>query len=139
MSYYLGEPGGVPKDPEPGADRRKFKRRYIQFAAHYRFNAEGVLSDWKTSSVGNISAGGLFMIFGEDLHVGREIELELDIPDTGRIIKVKAVIRRIKEVVPGAMVECGLEFVNLAPEDRAFIDKFANEQPPETPPETEKP
>jgi c-di-GMP-binding flagellar brake protein YcgR len=129
MGYYLGEPlNDPPPKPEPGSERRRFKRRLVQFAVRYRFNAEGVLSDWKKSEAGNVSVGGLLMVFGENLHIGKEIDLEFILPESGRVIKSVGTIKWLKVVVPDTMVECGLEFLNLAPEDRAIIDVFVNQE-----------
>ena len=44
-----------------GAERRQYKRRYIQFPVRYRLNIEGVIRDWRESEAGNISAGGVFV------------------------------------------------------------------------------
>lgn len=129
MVFYLGEPlNDPPPKPEPGSERRKHKRRFIHFAVRYRFNAEGVLSDWKTSEAGNISAGGLFMTFGETLHMGKQMDVEFLVPGNDKVIKATGTIRWLKVVVPDTMVECGLEFSNISPEDQAFIESFAEEE-----------
>ena len=136
MVFYLGEPMNNPqpeKEPE-GADRRRYRRRFVQFNVRYRFDAEGVLSDWKVSEAGNVSAGGLFMTFGENLEKGRELDVELTVPGRDRLIKAKGIIRWVKVVVPDSMVECGFEFANISAEDKAFLDAYANEAPEEEKP-----
>ena len=129
MVFYLGEQMSNPPDPDKRSpeERRQYKRRFVNFSVRYKFQAEGVLSDWKSSEAGNVSAGGLFMTFGEDIHMGKEFDLEFSVPGKTRTIIVKGIVKWVKVVVPGAMVECGLEFVAINPEDKAFLDAFAHE------------
>ncbi|HOW27432.1 MAG TPA: PilZ domain-containing protein [Elusimicrobiota bacterium] len=110
-----------------GIEKRKFKRRYIQFSVRYRFNAEGVITDWKTSHAGNMSAGGLFMTFGENLYVGRVLDLEFSLPEQNKTIRTTGRIVRVKEVIPGTMVDCGLEFTDLKEEDRQYLDAYSKD------------
>lgn len=112
-----------------GIERRQYKRRYIQFSVRYRFQAEGVITDWKESEAGNVSAGGLFMTFGEKLEVGRELELDFEVPGRDPPIHARGVIVWTRETVPGTMVECGLRFEALAAEDKDFLLRFAEEGP----------
>lgn len=142
MAFYLGEPLNDPPKPEPtGAERRRFKRRLINFTVRYRFNAEGVLSDWKKSEAGNVSAGGLLMVFGEDIHIGKRIDVEFVIPGTERVVKAIGTIKWTKVVMADTMVECGFEFSNISPEDRALIETFVEEEDakPADPPPPPKP
>src|SRR5687767_15832135 len=115
------------REPE-GADRRKYKRRYIQFPVRYRLNIEGVIRDWKQSEAGNVSAGGVFVTVGEKLTVGRVMDMEFTVPGRAKPIKAKAEVKWVKVVVPDTMVECGLEFSDISSDDRAFLEKFANEE-----------
>ncbi|MBI4396192.1 MAG: PilZ domain-containing protein [Elusimicrobia bacterium] len=112
---------------EPGHERRRYKRRYIQFSVRYRLNVEGVIREWRETEAGNVSAGGLFMTFGETLHVGRVMDLEFVVPGRSAPILARGTIVWARNVVPNTMVECGLEFSEINPEDKAFLDAFASQ------------
>ena len=63
------------------------------------------------------------MTFGESLHVGRILDLEFTLTNN-KTIRASGRIVRSKEVIPGTMVECGLEFTNISETDQKIMDAF---------------
>lgn len=109
-----------------GAEKRRYVRRAVQFPVRYRLSLQGMITEWKESTAGNVSAGGLFMTSGEEVKQGAELDLEFTIPGHRPPIRATGRVAWVNVVVPKTMVQCGLEFSGLTPEDRAFLEEFSN-------------
>jgi Tfp pilus assembly protein PilZ len=109
-----------------GAERRRYERIACQIPVRYRLKAQGMITSWKESEAGNISTGGLFITFGEKIPLGDVIALEVRVPGLVGPLQVDARVAWVKEAA--GVVECGLEFSGLKPQDKKFLAGFIEKE-----------
>lgn len=115
---------------ESGAERRLYQRVSCQIPVRYRLKAQGVLTSWKESAAGNISAGGLFITFGEKMEQGMLLDLEIPVPGLVGPLKTLGKVVWVEAVAADKIVKCGLEFTQIRAEDRAFLAGYIERQSP---------
>jgi len=81
----------------------------------------------------DIGGGGVCLIVYEKLPIGKELDLEIELP-TGKTISSKAKVAWIQEFeIIGAKqrkgYEIGAQFLDISDEDKAAIDKFMIHRP----------
>ncbi len=117
-------------EEQGGAERRRYQRIACQIPVRYRLKAQGVLTSWKESEAGNISAGGLFVTFGEKMEKGMLLDLEIPVPGLVGPLKTLGKVVWVEAVASDKIVKCGLEFAQIRAEDRAFLSKYIERQSP---------
>lgn len=66
------------------------KRKHMRVNANLKLNVRAVgMLEFSEAKMNNISEGGLMFTTGQELPVGKEIELEVMLPTTLRIIRLK--------------------------------------------------
>jgi hypothetical protein len=106
------------KKRRDGIERRLFPR--IQADVHYR--APRVAP--RKRAIHDISLGGVRINCDEKLAVGRELEIEIYLPD-GNAIAAIAKVRWTSKLPKGsdAVYTAGLEFMHLTPEAAELLGK----------------
>ncbi len=98
------------------ADARSDRRQHIRVNANLRLSVRtaGDL-EFFDAQMQNISEGGLMFTTNAELPVGREIELEMMLPTTLRIVRLKGKVvwNRKTETVEGTNYEAGIRIVEI--------------------------
>ena len=98
-------------------DERKFKRLPIELSARYLKENE---KEWKGCTIINISREGM----GIEVYVRERIpenstlQLDIDVPEKDNSIKVKGILRWIKELQEEMDFVGGIEFSEIDAEDK---------------------
>jgi len=102
-------------------ENRACKRIALQTEVHM-----GSASNFYTGFTGNISEGGLFVATYSVFPIGTRISLEFSLPDEGPAIAVQGEVRWTSDPTPDGdgHVGLGLQFLDLAEEDRQRIEHF---------------
>jgi uncharacterized protein (TIGR02266 family) len=77
---------------------------------------------------GDLSRGGIFVSTYEPIEIGREVQVEFDLP-TGQIV-TRGIVRWIRAASEGMSPGVGIGFTELSPNDRLVIERFCAERPP---------
>jgi len=105
-------------------DRRKFKRFLVQLSARYLEEFE---KEWKGCTVINISREGMGIevYLRERIHPSSILQLEMIIPTKEEPIKVKGILRWIKELNQEMNFVGGIELTKIDSEDKWTLMDYA--------------
>jgi c-di-GMP-binding flagellar brake protein YcgR len=108
-------------------DKRKFPR--LSFEADVRYDlVRGQSRKERESPSRNISAGGICMMITDKIRAGTLLSLEFSLPREDRPITAKGRVAwsaqlSIYSGEPMVSYDCGIEFVDISPEDREKISR----------------
>lgn len=109
------EPEASPSTPT--RERRQWPRIRLDLTVRVRFaSTQAVLS----SQTFDISAGGCFVKVARPRPVGTSVRLILEIAE--RTMTISGTVVRTVEATSGSIPGMGVQFVDVKPEDRAFLD-----------------
>ena len=111
-------------------ERRRFSRVPQAFDAQYRLMGE-LMESWRKIRTLNLSAGGMRFRSAALLEIGEWLEVQLTLPGIHEptILRGRVVWSRMQA---SGVVENGMEFVDLSPEQQLQIDQlveFLNKRP----------
>ena len=113
----------------PEQDKRRFPRLSVNVEVEYVVSDSANPERYTTSSK-NVSEGGICVIAVEKVAIDTIIDLRFLIPELGKFINAKGKIAWVREIVfqehhACQMYEVGIEFMDIAPEDRSKIKNIA--------------
>ena len=108
------------------AERRKFQRRNSHIPMQYR-KVRGFTAAFKVTTTQDIGAGGVRLGAAEFIPVLTRVGLEISLPSLSEPIKVIAGVVWIYKKPDSKEYELGLEFIDIAKEDRVYIASFVEQ------------
>lgn len=121
-------PAGAPPELEDDDDERRHQNRYglkvfVGLESEHNFF---------TGFSRNISRGGLFIATHDVLDIGQEVELLFQLPSGTTLHTHGSVtwIRRLDPAKPEKFPGMGVKFVDLSPEESAYIRDFLEDREP---------
>jgi len=125
------ERGGVPIEPPPPepvpTDPRRSTMR-LAVETDVGFQSE---SQFYTGFTQDVSEGGLFIATYNVLEMGTKMAVSFTLPD-GHLVSCSGIVRWVREyneTTPDVHPGMGLQFTELAPEDRQAIEGFLAQRP----------
>lgn len=100
------------------------KRKHIRVNANLKLSVRAVGElEYNEAQMTNISEGGLMFTTGQELPVGKEIELEVTLPTTLRIVRLKGktIWNRLTESLHGNAYDAGISITEIGEMDRKDI------------------
>ncbi len=103
-------------------ERRAFER--VNLHASVTWSSE---TNFYKDFTSDISTGGLFVATFKLIPVGTVIDLEFSMPGEDEPVKIKGVVRWIKDCSSGEHEQpgMGIEFLNISEEDKVRIERFS--------------
>lgn len=120
-----------PKDEDSGVsiqNRRTDERKRVSLAV--TLTSE---SNLYVGFADNMSEGGLFVATHELIGIGKQVDLEVQLPGEEKPIRVSGEVRWQRTVADpsnGVLPGFGAEFVDLSPEDRQRLEQFLEQREP---------
>jgi hypothetical protein len=112
---------------ENSSNKRAFKRIERKFVVRIATNVKSSAPDWSLVITHNFSAGGALFTLDRDVKEGEQLWVKFHFMD--RVINCQAKVIRS---VPGfrePLVQVGVVFEALRPEDKEFINNFCDQFP----------
>lgn len=103
-------------------ERRHFHRVPQALEVHYRLSGE-FASSWHVATLINLSAGGLRLRTSEGFEALAQLELQLHLPGLREPLTLRGGVVWSNLQASG-VVESGIEFMNVTPEQQLQIDEF---------------
>lgn len=113
--------------PPDVVERRKSPRAFLETEVTFES-----ADNFYTGFTEDVSEGGLFLATYDLRPMGSEIEVEFSLP-SGHIVRTTGVVRWVRDPrdeEPDAPPGLGIQFRELAPEDREAIQSFIEERAP---------
>lgn len=126
QSAPAGADASAHRTEPAGAERRQHERHNLSVDVDFES-----ASNFFTGLTQDISRGGLFVATHALRKVGERISLSFKLPGEDKPIEVEADVRWVRENTALQRTETygmGLQFVNLAPEAAAAIDRFMSKR-----------
>ena len=101
-------------------ERRKYARINVHHNLKYKVSSRNI---GNISFARNLSAGGVLLYSKNQIFVGEEVELEILSLAHSRSIRVKGKVVRVRKLEKIGYFEVGVEFLEINPEERDFINK----------------
>ncbi len=119
------QPKEIPLKIERRADPRvKIEvRGKIKFVGGPSWTKKLQLLDFWTFT-SDLSAGGARIFLPFEVRPGEKVEIELVLPRVRRMIKAQAEIKWQKKGAASDLLETGLQFRKISPEDKIFLLEF---------------
>jgi TonB family protein len=118
---------GVAQAPvRASANTRRFPRFPLSVPADITVLRSGIPYTIPGCSI-TIGEGGLGAVLAGELRAGDPVGLEFRLPDSGGRVRLKAVVRY------QALLQCGLEFVNLTSEQQTLIEHWTRRKSVQNP------
>ncbi|MCP4605418.1 MAG: hypothetical protein GY847_33675 [Proteobacteria bacterium] len=133
ISKIIVNPSKVPDSPSkvldqpPGAERRATRRMAIE--ADIGFQSE---TNFFMGFTEDISTGGLFIATYDTSEIGSSLNINFTLP-SGYLVSAEGIVRWVREyneLTPDTMPGMGVQFTNLAIEDKEAIHTFTAERQP---------
>jgi c-di-GMP-binding flagellar brake protein YcgR len=123
---FAGENKG---DGMDGQDRRRFPRLDIAVDVAWEkvSGKKNMEVNDDSDKTRNISEGGICLIVYEDINIGDELSLDIQLPTQQVIHAVGRVVWRSSfDLAKDSWYryDVGIEFINISPQDREMIKKF---------------
>jgi c-di-GMP-binding flagellar brake protein YcgR len=109
--------------PVPESHPREFVRYRLKLAVKPRS-----LDELMTLQTRDVSRGGMFLLTGEPLEVGRELAVDVFHPNSDEVFTIECVVRRVSEGPPAGI---GVEFHELDDRGRQAFAEFVHSALPE--------
>jgi Tfp pilus assembly protein PilZ len=108
-------------------ERRQFSRVTVLCKVIVSYGERLLMFDTHTE---NLGVGGMRIIIGEGLIVNAELEVELFLPDRGKMLKCKGRVAWSKEMAPRGInprfFDTGIEFTKIEESDREMLQGTIN-------------
>ena len=112
-----------------GPERRKFKRIVKLLMARIRVKQhegpETVSAGWDSVTLHNLSAGGTFFVYKEDLGIGTLLELEIDVSKSTPPINCVGKTIRSDTLQPASTFCITTRFTDIREQGKQLINKMA--------------
>ena len=109
------------------SERRQFARVTILSKVTVIYGERLLMFDTHTE---NLGVGGMRIILGENLIVNADLEIELFLPDRGKMLKCKGKVAWSKEMTPRGVnprfFDVGIEFTKMEDADREMLQGTIN-------------
>lgn len=106
-----------------GPEKRRYVRVDAKVIAWYKTDALGNGAETYGALTKNISCGGLLFETDEAVPVGAEVEVEMKVPGSPRMLRSKGRTVRL-EAVGGGRYDVGLAFESIPEGDRQALEAY---------------
>jgi len=107
------------------SEKRQYRRRDCHCLVKYKsFDKESSCME-TTTSIRNISEGGILLKTKEYLPMDCKLELKINIPTMNEVIDVTAKVVRVQELKRGEGYQIGVMFLDVGPKHKEKIAKFS--------------
>ncbi len=106
-------------------ERRKYRRKNLYCLIKYKPAKNSALSIRAFTSIRNISGGGILFRSNEQLPVGTELDISVNLPHVDKIIDVSGKIVRLERIKGADCYLVGAEFTKITEEDRNVLIQLA--------------
>ena len=106
-------------EPLPEVDRRRTSRAAVTVRIDY-----STVDEMFSEFTRDINEGGLFIETEKPHEPGTEVAMQFHLPGTDEVLQTLGRVVRVSRGAPGMTPGMGIEFDELAPEDRRRIDQI---------------